>query len=29
VLMRGGEVEGTAEIVARAAERARRLGIGR
>jgi len=28
VLMRGGEVEGTAEIVARAAERARRLGIG-
>ncbi|HSR93571.1 MAG TPA: amidohydrolase, partial [Solirubrobacterales bacterium] len=27
VLMRGGEVEGTAEIVARAAERARRLGI--
>jgi 5-methylthioadenosine/S-adenosylhomocysteine deaminase len=28
VLMRGGEVEGEAEIVARAAERARRLGIG-
>jgi 5-methylthioadenosine/S-adenosylhomocysteine deaminase len=28
VLMRGGEVEGTAEIVAHAAERARRLGIG-
>jgi 5-methylthioadenosine/S-adenosylhomocysteine deaminase len=28
VLMRGGEVEGSAEIVARAAERARRLGIG-
>jgi 5-methylthioadenosine/S-adenosylhomocysteine deaminase len=28
VLMRGGEVEGTAEIVARAAERARRLGVG-
>ncbi len=28
VLMRGGEVDGTAEIVARAAERARRLGIG-
>jgi 5-methylthioadenosine/S-adenosylhomocysteine deaminase len=28
VLMRGGEVEGTAEIVARAAERAQRLGIG-
>lgn len=28
VLMRGGEVEGTAEIVARAVERARRLGIG-
>ncbi len=28
VLMRGGEVEGTEEIVARAAERARRLGIG-
>jgi 5-methylthioadenosine/S-adenosylhomocysteine deaminase len=28
VLMQGGEVEGTAEIVARAAERARRLGIG-
>jgi 5-methylthioadenosine/S-adenosylhomocysteine deaminase len=28
VLMHGGEVEGTAEIVARAAERARRLGIG-
>jgi len=28
VLMRDGEVEGTAEIVARAAERARRLGIG-
>lgn len=28
VLMRGGEVEGTAEIVARAAERARRLGLG-
>jgi 5-methylthioadenosine/S-adenosylhomocysteine deaminase len=28
VLMRGGEVEGAAEIVARAAERARRLGIG-
>jgi 5-methylthioadenosine/S-adenosylhomocysteine deaminase len=27
VLMRGGEVEGTAEIVAHAAERARRLGI--
>jgi 5-methylthioadenosine/S-adenosylhomocysteine deaminase len=27
VLMRGGEVEGTAEIVARAAERAKRLGI--
>jgi 5-methylthioadenosine/S-adenosylhomocysteine deaminase len=27
VLMRGGEVEGTTEIVARAAERARRLGI--
>jgi 5-methylthioadenosine/S-adenosylhomocysteine deaminase len=29
VLMRGGEVEGVEEIVARAAERARRLGIGR
>jgi 5-methylthioadenosine/S-adenosylhomocysteine deaminase len=28
VLMRGGEVEGTAEILARARERARRLGIG-
>ncbi len=28
MLMRGGEVEGTDEIVARAAERARRLGIG-
>ncbi len=28
VLMRGGEVEGEAEIVARAAERAHRLGIG-
>lgn len=28
VLMRGGEVEGTEEIIARAAERARRLGIG-
>jgi 5-methylthioadenosine/S-adenosylhomocysteine deaminase len=28
VLMRGGVVEGTAEIVAQAAERARRLGIG-
>ncbi len=28
VLMRGGEVEGAAEIVAQAAERARRLGIG-
>lgn len=28
VLMRGGEVEGEAEIVARAAERAGRLGIG-
>jgi len=28
VLMRGGEVGGTAEVVARAAERARRLGIG-
>lgn len=28
VLMRGGEVEGMAEIVARAAARARRLGIG-
>ncbi len=28
VLMQGGEVEGTEEIVARAAERARRLGIG-
>jgi 5-methylthioadenosine/S-adenosylhomocysteine deaminase len=28
VLMRGGEVEGMEEIVARAAERARRLGIG-
>jgi 5-methylthioadenosine/S-adenosylhomocysteine deaminase len=28
VLMRGGEVAGTAEIVARATERARRLGIG-
>ena len=28
VLMRGGEVGGAAEIVARAAERARRLGIG-
>jgi 5-methylthioadenosine/S-adenosylhomocysteine deaminase len=28
VLMRGGEVEGTAEIVAHAAERAQRLGIG-
>jgi 5-methylthioadenosine/S-adenosylhomocysteine deaminase len=27
VLMRGGEVEGTGEIVARVAERARRLGI--
>jgi 5-methylthioadenosine/S-adenosylhomocysteine deaminase len=27
VLMRGGEVEGSAEVVARAAERARRLGI--
>jgi 5-methylthioadenosine/S-adenosylhomocysteine deaminase len=29
VLMRGGEVGGVEEIVARAAERARRLGIGR
>jgi 5-methylthioadenosine/S-adenosylhomocysteine deaminase len=29
VLMRGGRVEGVEEIVARAAERARRLGIGR
>ena len=28
VLMRGGEVEGMAEIVARAAEKTRRLGIG-
>jgi 5-methylthioadenosine/S-adenosylhomocysteine deaminase len=28
VLMRGGEVEGEAEILARAAERARRLGVG-
>jgi 5-methylthioadenosine/S-adenosylhomocysteine deaminase len=28
VLMRGGEVEGVEEIVAKAAERARRLGIG-
>jgi 5-methylthioadenosine/S-adenosylhomocysteine deaminase len=28
ILMRGGEVEGAEEIVARAAERARRLGIG-
>jgi 5-methylthioadenosine/S-adenosylhomocysteine deaminase len=28
VLMRGGVVEGTAEIVARARERAQRLGIG-
>jgi 5-methylthioadenosine/S-adenosylhomocysteine deaminase len=28
VLMRGGEVEGSAEIVARARERSRRLGIG-
>jgi 5-methylthioadenosine/S-adenosylhomocysteine deaminase len=28
VLMRGGEVDGEQEIVARAAERARRLGIG-
>jgi 5-methylthioadenosine/S-adenosylhomocysteine deaminase len=28
VLMRGGEVEGSGEVVARAAERARRLGIG-
>ena len=28
VLMRGGKVEGEAEILARAAERARRLGIG-
>jgi 5-methylthioadenosine/S-adenosylhomocysteine deaminase len=28
VLMRGGELEGAEEIVARAAERARRLGIG-
>jgi 5-methylthioadenosine/S-adenosylhomocysteine deaminase len=28
VLMRGGEVEGAAEVVARAAERARGLGIG-
>jgi 5-methylthioadenosine/S-adenosylhomocysteine deaminase len=28
VLMRGGEVEGSEEIVARAAERARRLGVG-
>jgi 5-methylthioadenosine/S-adenosylhomocysteine deaminase len=28
VLMRGGEVEGAAEVLARAAERARRLGIG-
>ncbi|MFI5028609.1 MAG: amidohydrolase family protein, partial [Solirubrobacterales bacterium] len=28
VLMRGGEVEGAADILARAAERARRLGIG-
>jgi len=28
VLMRGGQVEGSEEIVARAAERARRLGIG-
>jgi cytosine/adenosine deaminase-related metal-dependent hydrolase len=27
-LMRGGEVEGEEEIVARVAERARRLGIG-
>lgn len=28
VLMRGGEVEGEAEVVAKAAERAQRLGIG-
>ena len=28
VLMRGGEVEGAGEVVARAVERARRLGIG-
>ena len=28
VLMRGGEGEGEVEILARAAERARRLGIG-
>jgi 5-methylthioadenosine/S-adenosylhomocysteine deaminase len=28
VLMRGGEIEGTAEIVTRAVERAQRLGIG-
>jgi len=28
VLMRGGEVEGAAEVVSRAAERAKRLGIG-
>jgi 5-methylthioadenosine/S-adenosylhomocysteine deaminase len=28
VLMRGGEIEGAGEIVARAAERAQRLGIG-
>jgi 5-methylthioadenosine/S-adenosylhomocysteine deaminase len=28
VLMRGGEVEGSEEVVTRAAERARRLGIG-
>jgi hypothetical protein len=29
VLMRGGEVEGSGEILARAVERAERLGIGR
>jgi 5-methylthioadenosine/S-adenosylhomocysteine deaminase len=28
ILMHGGEVEGTEEIVARASERAQRLGIG-
>jgi 5-methylthioadenosine/S-adenosylhomocysteine deaminase len=28
VLMQGGEIEGEAEILARATERARRLGIG-
>ncbi len=29
VLMRGGEVEGADEVLARAVERARRLGLGR